>query len=206
MTNFADWSRYVQLTAGAAPRQLYQDVVALFPAPGRAVDLGCGAGNESLDLLRRGWQVLAVDSSEAAIGTLLARAGELADLSTQAAELWTAELHSSDLVYAGFSLFFAPPNKYAGAWARVSAAIAPGGRFAGHFLGPRDSWAPFSKVTAHTEDEVRGLLQDLEIEHFAEVEEDGKAMNGPKHWHLYEVIAQRPACAPPGRLGGDTRV
>jgi hypothetical protein len=61
-------------------------------------------------------------------------------------------------------------------------------------------------VTAHTEDEVRGLLQDLEIEHFAEVEEDGKAMNGPKHWHLYEVIAQRPACAPPGRLGGDTRV
>jgi hypothetical protein len=30
-------------------------------------------------------------------------------------------------------------------------------------------------VTAHTEDDVRGLLQDLEIEHFAEVEEDGKA-------------------------------
>jgi hypothetical protein len=73
----------------------------------------------------------------------------------------------------------------------VVAAVVPGGRFAGHFLGVRDDWAALAEISAHREHEVRELLQGWEVEHFAEVEEDGKAMSGPKHWQLYEVVARR---------------
>jgi SAM-dependent methyltransferase len=56
-----DWTKYYEAQLGRAPRPLYLDAVARFDRPGRAVDLGCGDGTESLDLLARGWRVYAVD-------------------------------------------------------------------------------------------------------------------------------------------------
>jgi len=90
MTRFSDWSGYVSKTTGTPPRPLYQRAVALFDHPGAAVDLGCGAGNETLDLLQRGWSVHAVDSSEAAIRTVTDRAGALPGLTTELTDLWAA--------------------------------------------------------------------------------------------------------------------
>jgi hypothetical protein len=36
------------------------------------------------------------------------------------------------------------------------------------------------------------LLRDWVIETLEEVEHDGRAMSGPKHWHHYDVVAARP--------------
>jgi trans-aconitate methyltransferase len=199
MTRFTDWSGYVAKTAGTSPRPLYQQAVARFDHPGTAVDLGCGAGNETLDLLQRGWSVHAVDSSKAAIRSVTERAAALPGLTsdsargltTELADLWAATPPAANFVYAGFSLFFVPPSEYAEAWARVVAAVAPEGRFAGHFLGPSDSWAGLPEISAHTEYAVRELFRGWRLEHFHEVDEDGKSFSGPKHWHLYEVIAAK---------------
>jgi trans-aconitate methyltransferase len=38
-----------------------------------AVDLGCGAGRDTAELLRRGWRVLAIDAEAEAIRRLLER-------------------------------------------------------------------------------------------------------------------------------------
>jgi len=43
-------------------------------APGRALDLACGAGRNAIYLASLGWSVLAVDSSPAALGILRERA------------------------------------------------------------------------------------------------------------------------------------
>ena len=51
----------------------FADVVADLP-PGRALDLGCGEGADAVWLAERGWNVVAVDVSETALG----RAGEAA--------------------------------------------------------------------------------------------------------------------------------
>ena len=43
-------------------------------APGRALDLACGAGRHAIYLAERGWRVTAVDNSEAALDILRRRA------------------------------------------------------------------------------------------------------------------------------------
>jgi SAM-dependent methyltransferase len=54
--------------------------------PGAALDLGCGAGGDTIWLARRGWQVTAVDIAGVAVERLRARADELGVGSRVAAE------------------------------------------------------------------------------------------------------------------------
>lgn len=46
-------------------------------APGKALDLACGAGRNALWLAQNGWRVTAIDGAQAAIEALRARASEL---------------------------------------------------------------------------------------------------------------------------------
>ena len=69
--------------------------------------------------------------------------------------------------------------------------MRPGGRFAGQFFGLRDSWANEKEMTFHSEDQVRALFKNFEIERFHEMDEDGTSASGPKHWHVFTVIARK---------------
>ena len=46
-------------------------------------------------------------------------------------------------------------------------------------------------MTFHTIDQARDLFTQFEIELFREIDEDGQAVSGPKHWHYFDVIARR---------------
>jgi hypothetical protein len=35
------------------------------------------------------------------------------------------------------------------------------------------------------------MLKTFKIESFHEMDEDGNAVNGPKHWHVFTVIAKK---------------
>ena len=72
-----DWEeRYRRGEHGnAEPHSLVVHAASLC-APGRALDVACGAGRHTLLLAERGWQVTAVDSSAVALGLLQARAKE----------------------------------------------------------------------------------------------------------------------------------
>ena len=187
-----DWSPYITRTTGMAPRETYVDAVGRFAAPGDAVDLGFGAGNEVMDLLERGWRVHAVDADPAAESALRARAAADAPLRVSTIGLNEVALSRADLIHAGSSLFFTDADRFDRLWSDIVGALNPGGRFVGNLLGPNDSWAPGPTVFTHTRDQVEALLTGLEVESLREQDEVGQSMQGPKHWHAFHIIARKP--------------
>ncbi len=192
--NFS-WDEYYKKIKGRAPRQLLLDALEKYPTGEslQAIDLGCGDGTETAILLERGWNVLAIDGEPAAIRHLMEKVpAENRDrLQTQVAKFNEVVLSSVDLIHASLSIPFCEPQHFPALWHKIENAIRPGGRFAGQFFGVRDSWAVNTDMTFHTEDQVRAMLETFEIESFQEMDEDGNAVSGPKHWHVFTVIARK---------------
>ncbi len=194
-----EWETYYRAIEGRPMRELFVDATPFLPiaAPdGRslvAVDLGCGDGTEALELLRRGWTVLAVDGSPEGIARLRESVPptDRERLSTRVAPFSEVELPTSDLVYAGLSLPFCDPREFDEVWRQVTSAIRPDGLFAGHFFGPHDTWSGTPDMNFHTRAEIEALLGDFEVVGFREQDEDGEAVSGPKHWHVFHVIARK---------------
>jgi len=192
------WEEYYRAIKGRPPRQLVLDALTYFasdspPSKRKAIDLGCGDGTETAVLLEHGWEVLAIDGEPASIEYLLAKVPKekQSNLQTQMAEFEDVSLTSADLVHASFSLPFCAPEHFDVFWGKVMTAIKSGGRFAGNFFGVRDSWANKPDMTFHTEEQIRKLIENFEIEYFHEMDEDGNSANGPKHWHVFTVIARK---------------
>jgi tellurite methyltransferase len=170
--------------------------LARFSSPGRAVDLGCGAGGDTAELLRRGWSVMAIDAEPEAIMRLRRRddlgPGGLARLETQVAPFEDAVLPAADLVNASWALPFCLPASFPTVWTRIAGSLVPDGRFCGQLFGDRDGWRDQPDLTFLSRVEVESLLEGFEAEQFDEVEEDGTtALGEPKHWHVFHVVARK---------------
>lgn len=195
------WPDYYAVTVDRPAWDTTTDAADRFAAsdgpgasPRLAVDLGCGAGRDTRELLRRGWHVLAVDSEAAAIEAVTAATPE-ADrerLDVLVADIATLELPACDLVVASVSLQLLPADAYAGVFERITGALRAGGRFAGLLYGDRDEAASDPAYTCPSADAIRTYLADFEIERWDEREEDGHmALGDPHHLHLISVVARR---------------
>ncbi len=182
------WSDYYAKTRGRPPRPTLLDALARFGGrTGLAVDLGIGGGRDAAALLARGWRVVGIDREPAVLA--LPRHPRL---EVRLEPFETAGLPDADLVNASFCLPFCRPDAFPAFWSRIVAAVLPGGRFAGHFLGPRDGWAGNPGITHIPEDELRTLLAPFEIERFDEEEDDAETPRGRmKHWHIFHVVARK---------------
>jgi SAM-dependent methyltransferase len=164
-------------------------------APARlAVDLGCGAGRDSRELLRRGWRVLAVDREAAAIDAVAAAtpAADRDRLEGVVSDLASFGVPPCDLVIASVSLQCLAPADYEAVFGRITAALRSGGRFAGLLYGDRDESANDPEYTCPSPDAIRRYLAGFDVESWFEREEDGKmALGDPHHIHLIEVVARR---------------
>jgi SAM-dependent methyltransferase len=186
------WARYYDASNDEPRETLLYALERFGDRPGRlAVDLGCGAGRDAAELLRRGWHVLAIDSEEEGLERLRARPESGPALETRRARLEEAKWPTADLVNSSFALPFCAPDRFPEVWARVFASLPPGGRFSGQLFGDRDEWAA-DGLTVHTRAEAEALLADFELERFDEVEEDGRtALGAEKHWHIFHVVARK---------------
>lgn len=183
-----DWAAYYEKMAGRPPRPTLLQALDGFAAPGFAVDLGCGEGRDTGALLSRGWRVLALDRSADAI----ARLPKHERLEARQADFTEAELPAADLVNASFCLFICPPERFPALWARIAAALRPGGRFSGQLLGPQDSWLGRDGLTFLGEAEARALLASFALERFDEELADSVTPRGkPKRWHIWHIVARK---------------
>jgi tellurite methyltransferase len=194
-----NWVRYYRWTAGRPPRELLLrtlEHITWEKRPRRrrtAIDLGCGAGNDTLELLRQGWQVLSIDQQPAALKLLARRvpnrwSGRLTLLS---APMEGLSLPRADLVYASFSLPFCAPDQFDALWRSIHRSLAPGGHFAGQLFGDRDEWCGERPLSFHSLRQVRGLLKGSRVELLREIEEEGRSFEGPKHWHYFDLIVEK---------------
>lgn len=193
-TSGPDWAGYYRATAGRELRPLLRAACDIL-GPGEArtaIDLGCGPGDDTLALLAGGWSVVAIDSQSTGLDLLRGRvpADSAGRLSIVWATFADAPLPPAHLIHAGYSLPFCAPGDFGGVWAGVRRALAPGGIFAGQLFGLRDSWASNNLMTFHSLDQVKSLLDGLEVLGLDETERDGMAYSGPKHWHVYDILAR----------------
>lgn len=195
------WESYYERTGTRPPRETLLFALSRFDAelqPGDrrfAVDLGCGNGRDTIELLRRGWRVLAVDAEQSAIDGLRERPDLPADaaLETLVARFESADLPEAELVNSSFALPLVPPAAFPDLWDRMLAALRTGGRISCQLYGDRDGWVGRPGITFFTRGAVDALLEPLDVEFFREEEDDSVTPRGqPKHWHIFHIVARRP--------------
>ena len=193
-----DWAAYYRHTLGREPRPLFtKGVAALREArlgPGQAIEIGFGDGTETLALLAAGWRVLAIDPTPDAAEVLRSRvpahvAGNL-EIRTVPAE--DADLPPFDLIYAGYALSFLEPTAFHRFWAGVRRRLRRGGLIVVNIFGVRDTWADDPTMTFLDVDAVQRLVDGMEVVTIDEEDADGDSFIGPKHWHVYDIVARRP--------------
>ena len=191
------WARYAEGTSGRDPMKFFETAVTVTNGQlgdGRlVVDLGSGAGNESLAFLERGWSVHAVDGEPRAIEILESRVDKAHQdrLTTTVGYFHEVEIPRGDLVFASLSLPFAGA-KFEVSMEAALAAVNPGGWFVGVLLGQNDTWAPDADVTSVDRVVIARLFMNFDPVTILEEEFDGPSSIGPKHWHWFVISAQRP--------------
>jgi SAM-dependent methyltransferase len=197
MTERGDWVGYYDEQGEREPHDLLLQVLAMFDDDGRrglAVDLGCGQGFETAELLRRGWDVVAIDATEEGIRRLRGRVpdSDAPRLRTVVSRMEDAEVPAADLIHASYSLPFCRPTVFPRLWGDITEAIRPGGRFAGELFGDRDTWASSEEDMSFFDvASAQALFDGMELESFVEEENDDHGWDEMKHWHVFHAIARR---------------
>lgn len=195
------WERYYRKTGDRPPRATLLFALDRFDqelAAGDrrfAIDLGCGNGRDTIELLRRGWHVLGIDAEPKAIEGLRARPDlpEDAVLDTMVSRFEDATLPEADLVNSSFALPLVPPPRFPDLWDGILAALRSGGRVSCQLYGNRDSWVGRPGMTFFTRGGVEALIEPLNVELFREEEDDSVTPRGEaKHWHIYHLVARKP--------------
>jgi len=154
--------------------------------PGLALDLACGAGRHAIFLAERGWRVLALDGSQAAIERMLAQARERGVAGRIAARVADLEAQGLALTVAAYDLVCDFYFLHRPLFEQIRGAVRPGGLFAAAL-----------HVRSSPEEKGRFLLKPGELAAaFAgwtilHHREGASAEGGHKH-ATAELIARRP--------------
>ncbi len=194
----AGWAAYYDKLRDRPPRRTLLAALDRFgttPAAALGLDLGCGDGRDTVEMLRRGWRVIAVDAEPEALRQLQARtlpAGS--DVTPVIARLEEVPVPLGvQLINSSFAMPLCEPEAFRDLWSRIREGLPSGGRFSGQWYGPRDSWVGRPGLTFLGREEALGLLEGLELEMFEEEESDGVTPRGkPKHWHIFHIVARKP--------------
>ncbi len=161
---------------------------------GKAIELGCGAGNDTVYLIKNNWKVLAIDREnvEERIAKRL-NDKELEKFTFQQQNFESFELEKSNLIVANYCLPFCNKNKFEELWNKIENSITNEGYFVGNFLGTNDGWNGIKKEMIFlSREQIMELFNEFEIILFKETEKDALTGLGKmKHWHIFDVIAKK---------------
>lgn len=186
--------KYYNNTTDAMPNYTVKKFIELNVEPGNAVELGCGAGRDTVYLIKNGWNVLAIDREDvkSRIREKL-NEKELKKFRFSRQRFEYLELENNSLLVANFSLPFCNKNNFKELWNKINDSILKEGYFVGNFFGNNDEWkSTKEEMTFLTKEQVIELFKDFEIIEFEEIEKDDfTGLGKMKHWHIFNVIARK---------------
>lgn len=187
------WQTYHENTKERPPRESLQRALALVEERNTALDLGAGALTDTKYLIQEGFEKIVVVDSEPSIGQ---RSTEInndrLEVVISKFEDFNFSPNTYDLINAQFSLPFTHPEQFIEVFERLKDSLKQRGVFVGQLFGDRDGWASDSNMTFHTSDQVKELLDGLEVMEFKEEEKDGTTAAGEqKHWHVFHLLARK---------------
>ncbi|MDJ0650249.1 MAG: class I SAM-dependent methyltransferase [Xenococcaceae cyanobacterium MO_188.B19] len=195
LTPKRDWKAYYDAVAERPPRKTLLTALAAFETPGIAIDLGCGDGRDTVEMLRQNWAVLAIDKEPDAIARLLARPDiNTLQLTTQTVSFEQLQLPKQvNLINASFSLPFCSPDAFPTLWNQIFNSLVLGGRFCGNLFGERDSWNDSELINTFTLQQVETLLQAYTVELLEEEEEHPGTtpLGEDRYWHIFHIVARK---------------
>ena len=126
-----NWSAYYQQLRDRPPRRTLLaalDAFAVQPPDALVMDLGCGDGRDVIEMLRRGWRVIAVDSEPEALRQLQARPlPDHSDVAPINARLEDVPIPLGvHLVNSSFAMPLCDPEGFFRTWARIREALPSG--------------------------------------------------------------------------------
>lgn len=186
--------KYYENTANANPNYTVKKFIELNVKPGNAIELGCGAGRDTIYLIKNGWNVLAIDREDVSsrIQSKLNKE-EVKKFKFSQQKFENIKLEKNNLVVANFSIPFCNKNNFKELWNKINNSILKDGYFVGNFFGNNDEWkSTKEEMTFMTKKQVLELFENFEIIEIKEVEKDNLTGLGKiKHWHMFNVIAKK---------------
>lgn len=116
--------KFLQNTENSLPHPMVKRFINMNIKAGDAIDLGCGAGRDTIYLIRNGWKVLAIDreNTNEMISSKL-NDEELKRLSFMCQKFENIELDKNNLLVANFSIPFCPKDKFYKFWNEIVHSI-----------------------------------------------------------------------------------
>ena len=184
-----DWTNYQTKTCGNDICNLLVEFLNKYSI-NSAVDLGCGSGNETVYMVKRGIKVLAIDRqlNKKFILDRLSKS-ERKLISFEECSFEEVKLPKTELFVACFSIPFCNPNSFDDLWDKIYNSIEDCGYFVGQLFGDRDDWNVVDTINTFPLEKVKEYLKRYKIIKLEEVEYIRKIDN--KKWHFYDIIAQK---------------
>ncbi len=115
---------YYENTKDSFPHQIVKKFMKMNIKPKKAIDLGCGAGRDTIYLIKNGWNVLAIDreNTKELISSKL-DSKELQRFKFQCQDFESIKLNKNSLLVANFSIPFCNKNYFEKFWNEISNSI-----------------------------------------------------------------------------------
>ncbi len=178
------WEDYNKKTKGEPRPMLVAVIKRILIDNPKALDLGCGAGNETRFLKQKGFTVVSVDANPGVRDFV-------PDAIISKFEDYEFPMQEFDLVVAMYSLPFCAPDKIDGVMMRSITSMKHGATFIGQFFGLEDSWSGDKNMNFKTRAEIEKYFVGFELEINEKKYSKETAMGEPHFWHVFHVIAKK---------------